>query len=177
LLVAATEDDWTLEQLMASLSTVDKVDAHFEEQKNLAILEEPLMTKGILRYRSPGYLKKQTLEPHGESFEVNEDWVILETPEQGRRHLSLKGYPALRALVESIRATLAGDLTNLKRYYRLQLQGNPTDWTLRLNPLDKKIADHVTAIVIQGRDNRIRRVKTLETGGDLIIMRITPIDE
>jgi hypothetical protein len=162
---------------MASLSTVDRVDARFEEQKTLAILEETLISKGILRYRSPGYLNKQTLVPHQESFQVDDDWVIIDTPEEGRRHLSLKGYPALRALVESMRATLAGDLNNLKRYYQPRLQGKPTDWTLRLEPLDKKIADHVTAILIQGHSNQIVSVETREVGGDRTVMRIAPIHE
>jgi hypothetical protein len=177
LLIAAGEEGWTLEALMKSLSKVDSVDAYFHEQKTLAILEEPLITKGILRYRSPGYLKKQTLDPHQETFQVDGDWVILETPEEGRRHLSLKGYPSLRALVESLRATLAGDVKNLKRFYRLQLQGQPTDWMLRLEPLDSNIANHVTAIVIHGQTNQIVRVETREAGGDLTIMRITPIYE
>lgn len=176
-LLVAVENDWTLEQLMATLSTVDRVDAHFEEQKTLAILEEPLISKGMLRYRSPGYLTKQTLEPHQESFEVDGDWVILETPEEGRRHFSLKGYPSLRALVESLRSTLAGDLKNLKRYYRPQLQGKPADWTLRLEPLDKKIADHVNAILIRGHTNQIVSIETREAGGDLTVMGITPIHE
>lgn len=177
LLIAAGEDDWTLQQLMESLSTVNSVDAYFQEQKTLAILEKPLITKGILRYRSPGYLEKQTLEPHQENFQVDGDWVILETPEEGRRHLSLKGYPTLRAFVESLRATLAGDLQNLKRYYQLQLQGQPSEWSLRLEPLDSKIANHVTAIVIHGQTNQIVRVETRETGGDLTVMSITPTHE
>lgn len=177
LLAAASEDDWSLAQLMETLATVDRVDAHFKEQKTLAILEEPLITKGKLRYRSPDYLEKQTLTPHQESFQVDGEWVVLETPEEGRRHLSLKGYPTLRALVESLRATLAGDLKKLKRYYRLQLQGKPTDWTLRLEPLKHKIADYVTAIIIHGDTNQIVRVETREMGGDLTVMRITPTHE
>ena len=168
---------WTLQQLMESLAAVKAVNATFREQKELAILQKPLVMTGIRRYRSPAYLKKQTLPPQEESYEAAADWLVIETPAEGRRQFSLNGYPLIRAFVEAIRATLAGDLQTLERYYQVQLQGQTTDWTLRLVPIDKEIADYVTAIIIHGQGNRVLSIETLEAGGDRSLMTIEPHNE
>jgi outer membrane lipoprotein-sorting protein len=168
---------WTLQQLMASLAAVKTVNATFREQKELAILQKPLVMTGMLRYRSPAYLKKQTLQPQAESYEADEDWLVIETPEGERRQFSLNGYPLIRVFVEAIRATLAGDLPTLERYYQVQLQGQAADWRLRLVPVDKEISEYVSSIIIGGQGNRVLSIETLETGGDRSLMTIEPHNE
>lgn len=172
-LAAVAASTWTLEQLMQSLATVKVSEAAFTEKKELAILQEPLVMTGILRYRSPSYLKKQTLQPYPESYEADADWLTVETPED-RRQFHLRGYPLIQAFVDSVRATLAGDLATLERHYQVQLQGQASEWTLRLQPTDKQMAEFINAIVIRGQDNRVLSVETLETSGDRSLMTITP---
>lgn len=165
---------WGLQQLMKSLAAVKSVQATFREEKELAILQQPLVTTGILRYQAPSYLKKQTLQPQAESYEVDEEWLVIDSATEGRRNVNLRGYPLIRALVEAIRGTLAGDLRTLEHYYQVQLQGQAAGWTLRLRPTDKELAEHVNAIIIQGQDNRVLKVETLETDGDRSIMTVEP---
>jgi len=165
---------WTLEQLMQALAAVKAKDATFREQKQLAILQQPLVTTGTLRYQAPAYVRKQTLQPHQEIYEIDEDWLTIETPTEGRRQFYLPGYPLLRAFAEAIRATLAGDLTALERHYQVQLQGQAAAWTLRLQPTGQEMAEHVGAIVIQGQHERVLSVETLETDGDRSLMTVEP---
>lgn len=168
------EVPWTLEQLMPTLAAVKVKDATFREQKQVALLQQPLVTAGTLRYRAPAYVSKQTLQPHQEMYEIDEDWLTIETPMEGRRQFYLPGYPLLRAFAEAIRATLAGDLAALERYYRVQLQGQATAWTLRLQPTGREMAEHVSAIVIQGQHEQVLSIETLETGGDRSLMTVEP---
>lgn len=165
---------WTLQQLMPALAAVKAVDATFREQKQLAILQQPLVTTGTLQYRAPAYVRKQTLQPHQETYEIDGDWLTIETPTEGRRQLYLPGYPLPRAFAEAIRATLAGDLAALERYYQVQLQGQASAWTLRLQPAGQEMAEHVSAILIRGQDERVLSVETLETGGDRSLMTVEP---
>jgi outer membrane lipoprotein-sorting protein len=170
--VLAAETDWDLPRLMGLLAKVQSVEARFEERKELAVLAEPLVLSGTLTYRAPHYLKKQTLQPYPETYEVDEDWLTIVTPEH-RRNLFLPGHFEVGALVESIRATLAGDLATLRRYYRAQLQGSPAAWTLRLEPLTPAMTEYVTAIEFSGQNDRVLRMETLEAGGDRSVMNIT----
>lgn len=163
---------WTLEQLMHSLASVKTSDATFVERKELAILKEPLVMTGTLRFRAPSYLKKQVLQPHEESYEADDDWLIVEAPSEGRRQFQLSGYPLIQAFVASVRATLAGDLRTLENFYKVDFQSQNAEWTLRLQPLDQDMAQYVTAILINGKDNRLLGIETREANGDRSLMSI-----
>ena len=92
---------------------------------------------------------------------------------QGAR-LSLSEFPEIGALVESMRATLAGDPATLDRFYVPTLTGTADDWSLQLEPRDPRLRKIVALIRIQGDGTSIRTVETLETDGDRTEMTITP---
>ena len=161
---------------MASLAGVESVHARFKEEKHLEILDEPLVMTGELRYRAPHYLEKRTLQPHPERYELDGDWLVVETPDQGRRHIALRGAAPLRALVEAIRATLAGDLATLRRYYRIRADGRAEDWTLNLEPVDAQVSGYVSALVIKGRRDRVVSVETREADGDRGLLTLEQSD-
>ena len=166
--------DEALDQIMRALAAVPAVQAAFREEKTLAILQEPLVSSGMLYYRAPTYLRKQTLQPQPEEYEADDHWLTVETPTDGRRQFDLNGYPQLRPFVEAIRATQAGDRTTLERYYRLDFQGMPADWSLRLTPREPEFARYLTAIVIRGHAAWIDSVETLEADGDRSLMTVNP---
>ncbi|MGH8751630.1 MAG: LolA-related protein, partial [Burkholderiales bacterium] len=81
--------------------------------------------------------------------------------------------PVAWAFVESIRATLAGDLLQLQRFYRTDFAGSRASWRLTLLPVDEQMSAYVQSIRLSGSAQRIERVETLETGGDSSVMIIT----
>lgn len=162
-----------LAEVMRMLTAVPAVEGAFREEKNLAMLQEPLIATGLLYYRAPAFLRKRTLAPQPEDYEADGDWLTVETPAAGRRQFDLNGYPQLRPFVEAIRATQAGDRATLERYYRLEFQGTPADWSLRLTPRDPQVAGYVTAIVLRGRAGSISSMETLEPDGDRSLLSIT----
>ena len=171
---AVVADDGALAQVMRALAAVPAVEAAFREEKTWAVLDAPLVTTGMLYYRAPDFLRKRTLHPHPEDYEADGHWLTVETPEAGRRQFDLNGYPQLRPFVEAIRATQAGDQAALARYYQLEFQGTPADWSLRLTPHDADAQRYVAAIVLRGRNGRIVSMETLEPDGDRSLMTITP---
>lgn len=172
--LAVFANDNALAEVMRALAAVQSVEATFREEKTLAMLEEPLVTHGVLYYRAPDYLRKQTLEPQPEDFQADGDWLTIEIPGQDRRDFNLNGYPQLRAFVEAVRATQAGDREMLERYYRLEFAGVPADWNLRLTPHDPQITPYLSEIVIHGHKDWIDQVDMLEADGDHSVMTVTP---
>ena len=172
--LAGVTDDDALGQVMRSLAAVPAMEGSFREEKNLAVLQQPLLATGLLYYRAPAFLRKRTLQPQPEDYEADGDWLTVETPAAGRQQFDLNGYPQLRPFVEAIRATQAGDRAALERYYQLELQGTPADWSLRLTPHEPQAGQYITAIVLRGRDGLIFSVETLEPNGDRSLMTITP---
>ncbi len=172
--VLRAEEAWTLPQLMEALAGVTEVDATFFERKEMAVLETPLETSGVLRYRAPDDLEKEVLYPEPMRYTITRDQIVIDQPSGERQTFSLNQYPLLRVLSESMRATLAGDQATLERFYRVTLSGNSDDWTLRLEPIDPDIARRVITIILTGSGNRLLGVETLESGGDRTVMTIRP---
>jgi outer membrane lipoprotein-sorting protein len=169
---AADGQGWTLPQLMTALQQVDAATASFVERKYMRILREPLQSSGRLVYVRPDKLQKDTIEPKPERLAVEGDQLTIERQGDPARRLSLQEFPQIWAFVESIRATLAGDLPTLSRFYDVSLQGSAAEWTLQLVPKDGKTRELVSAIRISGADSAIRHIETLEGDGDRTSMTI-----
>jgi outer membrane lipoprotein-sorting protein len=168
-------EPWSVEQMMAAMARVRSERAYFEEEKHLAILQQPLHSTGELAYRAPDHLRKATLTPQFESLEVNGDWLQVADSSQSQQRLYLPGYPLLQALVEAVRSTMAGDLDRLARFYAIGFEGQAEAWTLRLAPNEAEVRQYLEGVVIQGRDNRIATVETREADGDRTVMTVSII--
>jgi hypothetical protein len=161
----------SIAQLMSGLAQHPQGEARFTEKKYLAILDQPIDSSGQLRFIAPGRLEKHTLKPKPESMVLDGDTLTLE---RGRRKrvLRLSEYPEVAGMIESIRATLAGDRQALERVYHLGLSGQLEDWTLTLVPLDPKVGAVVARIRMEGARNEVKRVEVLQADGDRSVMQI-----
>jgi outer membrane lipoprotein-sorting protein len=164
---------WGLAQLMQTLAQVKSSSAQFTERKTMRMLSEPLVTSGTLLYLAPDQVQKITVLPKRERVAVRGDTVTLDGGQDERsRTLSLSDYPEIGGIVEGIRATLAGDLTTLKRFYMAQLDGSADDWRLALQPTDPKLQKFIKSIRIAGSGNKIHTVVTEDGDGDISEMSI-----
>ena len=168
---------WGLPQLMAAMRQVPAATARFVERKQMRVLDQPLQSSGKLIYVAPDLLQKETLTPVQSRLTLNRDSLIMDQPGGKSRELALSDYPEMGALVESIRATLAGDLATLTRHYTATLTGGPMEWSLLLEPRDNRLRDLVSAIRIRGSGNRIRGMETMESDGDRTLMTMSPDSE
>jgi outer membrane lipoprotein-sorting protein len=170
---AAGAENWSLEALMQDLAQVKSARARFVERKFLRILNEPLEMRGTLSYSAPAHLEKHTLTPKRESLVLDQDRLTLEDEaRKQRRTLALQEYPVIWALVESIRATLAGDLQSLNRFYHVRLEGDRREWRVLLTPRDSKMRAMVNEIRISGTGRSVRVIEVTEAGGDRSEMTI-----
>jgi hypothetical protein len=171
---AGAAEAWSFRQLMSTLAEVKQVDGVFEERKEIAALESPLVSSGFLHYRAPALLIKDVLYPEPATYRTDGDQVTVTAADAAPRTFAVDAYTGVRPLVESLRATLAGDAATLEHYFRVQLTGPRDDWSLRLEPRDDEISRRIIAVVIGGEGHLVLRVETLESGGDRTVMTITP---
>jgi hypothetical protein len=127
-----------------------------------------------LIYVAPNELQKETLAPARSALIVEGDHLTVQQPDGKVRQLSLSEFPELGALVESMRATLAGDPATLERFYVPTLTGTAGNWSLQLEPRDTRLRKLLALIRIQGDGTSIRTVETVEDNGDRTVMTITP---
>lgn len=164
---AHAEASWDLPALMQMLAQSSGGEVRFREKKYLAVLNAPLESRGVLVYAAPDHLEKRTLTPKPENFIIDGDRLRVENPAKDlRREFELSRFPTLWAFVEGFRATLAGDLPALRRFYAPELSGERGKWLLRLTPTEKGMARMVQEIRITGQNERVRAIEVLERNGD-----------
>jgi outer membrane lipoprotein-sorting protein len=164
---------WDLQALMGEMAAVPASRTRFVETRHLAMLTRPLELKGSLTYERPHRLTKHVESPFDELLTVDGEALSLVNRTKGeQRTVSLREQPVLGALVESVRATLAGDRAQLERHYRVKFSGARQAWQLQLAPRQAQLRAHVESIVLAGAGDRLQRIEVLESGGDSSVMSI-----
>jgi hypothetical protein len=158
---------------MRDMAEVPASRSRFVETRHIALLTRPLELKGSLSYERPNRLSKHVQSPFDELLSVDGDAATLVNKTKGeQRVVLLREQPALGALVASVRATLAGDLPQLERHYRIDFSGRREAWSLRLVPRDSQVRAIVDTITLAGADARLKRIEVVETAGDRSVMTI-----
>jgi outer membrane lipoprotein-sorting protein len=169
----AASPHWGLRELMRELAKVKSASAQFTERKTMHMLNAPLVTSGTLVYVAPDRMEKITLTPAPERFVLDRNQVTIAGGPDALTHtFSLTNYPEIGGLVEGIRATLAGDLPTLERFYAVQLRGDSADWQLLLHPKEAELAHFVKWIRIRGSRDRIEAVESKSGSGDYTAMSV-----
>ena len=181
--IARSADD-PLARLFAELGAQRERHARFSERKFSALLKAPVESSGTLIFRAPDYLEKRTVEPQRETVRI-EGSVVTYEGGAGRggaqkRTFSLSDAPLLAALIESLRATLAGDLPTLRRHYDVSWiapvpQAQTEGWQLTLVPRERALRDAVSKVVLRGAGAQIGTVEIVEANGDLTLMQISAL--
>ena len=164
---------WTVEQVVASLKEGREPSVSFEEATYSSLLTEPLIVRGLLRFTPPSTLEKEVLEPYRERYVIEGDRVTFESERKHvKKVISLGDYPALRSFVEAFRATLTGDVAQLKKVYETTVDGTSRQWTLLLRPHDPVGKSMVDYLLLSGSDGHLTTIAIRAPDGDRSVMTL-----
>lgn len=176
--ITAHAADDELTRLFAELGAKRERQAKFVERKFSALLKAPVESSGTLSFRAPDLLERRTETPQRETVRIEGNTVSYESAAMrggGKRTFSLSDAPPLAALIESLRATLAGDLPTLRRLYEVTWSAQKSGWQLTLVPRDRGVRDAVEKVILRGVGGDVSAVEIVETGGDLTLLQITSL--
>ncbi|RAI58312.1 LolA-related protein [Roseicella frigidaeris] len=164
-----------LAALLRRFAAIPRSEARFTETKAIPELDLPLPSEGRLAWQAPDRLEKRTTSPIEEVLRVAGDRLVYERPDRGiRQEFDLDDQPEMRALVEAIRGTLAGDLAALQRHYEIGFAARPEEaWQMTLVPRSLRVRAAVQRILVSGRGPQVLRVETEGQGG-VSRMQVTP---
>ena len=158
-------------ELMQLLSGVQSSRVQFVETRHSAMLKQPLVLSGRLVYRRPDRLEKHVQAPFVETITIEGSRVtVARSGSEGDRVITLPAGSTAQALIESLRATLAGDLPALERHFAVSVDGTRSAWSMSLTP---RTALPVVRVDFAGRDDRVQRIEVVESGGDRTVTTIS----
>ena len=173
-LCASTASALEPDEVMAGLAAVPSSRARFTETRHSTLLKQPLVMSGTLVYQRPDRLEKHVLSPFEESVTIDGSRINVTRRGEAGRTIALPASGPSRALVESLRATLAGDLPALTRHFAVAVSGTRGAWTMTLRPRDAALAAAVMRVEFAGNGSRVQRIEVHEAGGD---RSVTTIDD
>lgn len=159
--------------LLATIARQTVPRAKFYERKHIALLDTPVDSTGDLLFVAPSRLEKHTLSPQAESMVIDGDTLTL-TRGGTQRTMSLQQVPEAVPLVDSLRATLAGDQPALERTFHVTLSGTARHWSMRLVPLQARAQRIVREVRLSGEGGWVNLVEIDQTDGDRSVMRVQP---
>ncbi len=172
-----------LESLLEHFSTMTGFSARFREEKHLALLREPLVSRGVVYFAPPRRLVRHVREPLASTFLVQGSEIVFGSADE-MRSLDLTASPALRSLVDGIRLVLAGDLDALRESFRIEFEGDSgapaaeataRPWRILLEPLHAPAREWIASISFSGRGRTPSELRVVERGGDQTVTVFTEV--
>lgn len=168
---------WSLLQLINEIGGVEVRTSRFTETKEIAILSTSLIQTGTIDFQYPDKLIKRFDPPNSTVIEIEGDRLSILLPTKQPHYLSISNNPQLAALLDPIRAVLAGDIMTLRRYYQITLKGEKARWQIELLPRDRTVARRISGIEIFGAGPTINRYQVIEQNGDRTTTNLEPVGD
>jgi Outer membrane lipoprotein carrier protein LolA-like len=153
------------------------MEAHFREEKRIALLRVPLISEGQLYFLAPDRLARHVTSPSHSTLVVTSTSVLFQDSAHRTEEVSLDQNPVVRLFVDSFLKILAGDALALRRIYDMTVTSVPGGaWILRLKPAAPPLSRLIDEIDLSGRGPIMDRLRVLEVGGDETVTRFTAVD-
>lgn len=165
----------TFDLLMARFAASKGVRARFQETRTLALLAEPIETRGTLYFSPPDRLARVTTYP-GHSRVVVRGTRVGFTDETGHREVDLADSELARALVGNLAVLLRGDLVEVRKRYHVDYHAADARWVLVLQPRNRALKAVIERMRVQGTDGDLTSIETLDTNGDATVTRLLEVE-
>jgi hypothetical protein len=171
---AHAEAAFDLDTLLARMASTHGVSAQFHEKRFVALLVEPLESRGVLYFVPPDRMARFTSEPAPASLLVEgESLRFREAPD--RPDMDLSGSPVARAFVENFMAVFSGDRERLQRIYRIELSGELERWELALTPRHLPLSRFLEVVLLRGGAEGMREMEIRDADGDHTLTRLEAV--
>jgi outer membrane lipoprotein-sorting protein len=165
----------TLEALMAGMAETSGVWARFVERKQVALLSEPIETRGTLVFVPPDRLRRSTAEPSRSELVIAGDRFAFHD-EAGSDAVDLSASPLARQFVENFIVLFNGDLAKLRESYEAEFTAQGAKWSLALRPRRRPLSDLIERITLVGTGPLLRSMEMLEKDGDRTTTRFSDVE-
>jgi outer membrane lipoprotein-sorting protein len=156
----------------------DHFAARFVEQRTLPGFDEPVVSHGVMRISHGKRFRWEITRPYQYVFEMADGHAREKLPDGTTRTLDSDETPWLKAVEHIFVGALSGNLADLKRYFKLDIQSSSKvqGRQVVLTPKSDTLSRMINRIdVTEDAAGHPRRLKIDEASGGRLDIRFTPI--
>ena len=147
----------SVDGLLAQFRAIPGLEAHFREEKKLALLSVPLLSEGTVHFAPPGRLARHTLTPTASTLLIEGDRLMFGDGHDSET-IPLDANPVVRLFVDGFMKLLAGDKAALERIFTIDLHAHKAGWELRLKPRLAPMTQVLDSIVVRGSGVKLAKM-------------------
>jgi len=168
---AASDAPDLLSRIVAQLSEPAVVRAGFVQEKKIAVLSRPIVSRGrVIVSRRDGLI--WLIEVPLRMSIVFSDSLIIETDAEGKRRVHDDSDNRIQAEVGRVfHGLLAADLGILDRYFSLQATGDTQHWRIDLTPRSAVLGKFIKVLQLTGGQT-IETIRIEEPNNDTTLIRL-----
>jgi hypothetical protein len=156
--------------LIAQLARRAPASISFAEVRFSSLLDEPLVVHGTLEYAGAGVLNRRVDSPYGESTSIRDETVRVERDGESARTFALRRAPELRGFVTGMLGLLTGDSALIEEHFSVVASGDSERWRLDLEPVDARLRERLSNIIVVGGAGEPRCFVLVDTQGGTSVM-------
>ena len=156
--------------LIARLARHAPASVSFAEVRFSSLLIEPLVVHGTLEYEGAGVLNRRVETPYRENTSIRDETVRVERDGESARTFALRRAPELRGFVTGMLGLLTGDSSLIDEHFSVVASGDDERWRLDLEPVDARLRERLSNIIVAGGADEPRCFVIVDTQGGTSVM-------
>jgi len=152
-------------KIRAVLSTAKTFCGNFEQQKQLVGLKRPVTSHGRFCVLADKGVLWRTLQPFPNLLKLTRDEIVQMQNGRILQRLDAKQEPTVRTVNAVLFALLAGDFSQLEKFFDSEGTIHDNEWRVTLKARDPGLAKVIGSIALEG-GAYVKRVQLQEANGD-----------
>jgi outer membrane lipoprotein-sorting protein len=150
----------------ASRSTLS-IEASFRQEKNLSVLSEKIITKGLFLFKKENKLRWEYTDPFHYLIILNKG-TIYTLDEDKKSKIDLRSNKMFTEINAIMMGCVQGNLFNDEKKFSSQFLENSNQYLVRMKPLDTNLKSYLSGIWIylDKKDMTVTRLEMHEPSGD-----------
>jgi len=154
---------------------VTSVDSTFVQTRTLPGFDKPLISHGIMRFDQTHGFHWEITAPYHYVFKMNGKQAQEQLPDGSVRHLNPDQTPWLAAVEHIFISALAGNNSDLQRYFNVTVTPHGNGRQVELTPKPGPMSDAIVSIqVTESAPGHPRELVIKETSGGHMDIRFSP---
>lgn len=156
-----------IRQLNAMTNSLKTIESDFVQEKNMAMLEEKIISRGTFCFKKPGMIRWQYNEPYKYLVIINNNKVLIKD-ENKTNKFDMKSNKVFRKVNELLTDCMQGTVLSKRTEYIVSFYENESFFIVKLLPLSKNMKEFIGNILIyfDRKDFSVSKIDMVEPSGD-----------